>query len=152
MERRAVRALVIDASKRLLLLRGELPDREPWWFAPGGAVDPGETDEAALIRELSEEIGLTVDLSTLLPAVWTRDYLFTWKGAVERHLERFFLIETGGHDVDPDSEAGAARNYRWWSLEEVQSSHDLFAPRTLAEHLAPLLHGRFPPEPVEVGE
>lgn len=63
--RSAVRALIVDQLDRLLLFQGELPGRPPWWFAPGGAVEPGETDEDALIREVAEETGLEVDLAML---------------------------------------------------------------------------------------
>jgi 8-oxo-dGTP pyrophosphatase MutT (NUDIX family) len=154
--RRATRALVVDGTNRLLLFRGDLPDRAPWWFAPGGAVEPGETHEAALIRELHEETGIAIDPGMLTAPVWTRDCLFTWKGEVERHLERFYLVHVGDIDVDTSqfeaTEAGVIRDHRWWRLEEIQASGERFSPGRLAEYLAPLLDGTTPPQPVEVGE
>src|SRR5579864_2040558 len=89
--RPAARALIVDSAQRLLLFRGELPARGRWWFAPGGALEPGETYERALTRELLEETGIAVEISRLGRPVWTRDVPFIWQGALERHLEQFFL-------------------------------------------------------------
>ncbi|ADH89810.1 NUDIX hydrolase [Ancylobacter novellus DSM 506] len=47
-----VRAVVINEDGAVLLLRHTYV---PGWHLPGGAVDPGETIEAAVIRELFEE-------------------------------------------------------------------------------------------------
>jgi 8-oxo-dGTP pyrophosphatase MutT (NUDIX family) len=154
--RQAVRALIVNGSSRLLLFRAGLPDRSPWWYAPGGGVEADESDQQALVREVAEETGLVVDVGSLLPPVWTRDYIFRWHDQDERHLERFFLIRIGEHDVnltglDPD-EAAIATECRWWSHADIASSSARFSPRRLAELLAPLLEGRLPREPVEIGD
>jgi ADP-ribose pyrophosphatase YjhB (NUDIX family) len=153
--RPAARALIIDAEQRLLLFRGDLPDREPWWFAPGGALEPGEIYEEALVREVREETGLAVDVATVPPHVWTRDVEFTWQGQVERHLERFFLIRIHAHEVDTSGfepvEAAAIRTHRWWGVDDIARSGERFSPTNLADHLAPLLHGCVPHKPVAVG-
>jgi ADP-ribose pyrophosphatase YjhB (NUDIX family) len=55
-----VGAVVHDAAGRLLLIRrGHEPSRG-LWSLPGGRVEPGETNEQAVEREVREETGLTV--------------------------------------------------------------------------------------------
>jgi 8-oxo-dGTP diphosphatase len=63
-----VGAVISDGAGRLLLiLRGHEPGRG-LWSIPGGRIEPGETDEQALIREVREETGLTVTCGRLLGA------------------------------------------------------------------------------------
>lgn len=60
--RRTARAILIDGNGRLILFRRTLPKRKPYWSTPGGGVDPEDGSiEAALHRELAEELGATVD-------------------------------------------------------------------------------------------
>jgi 8-oxo-dGTP diphosphatase len=59
---------LIDADGRVLL--AERPQGKPLaglWEFPGGKVKAGETPEAALIRELAEELGIDVHESCLAP-------------------------------------------------------------------------------------
>jgi 8-oxo-dGTP pyrophosphatase MutT (NUDIX family) len=155
-ERQAVRALVVNRFDRLLLFRADLPDRDPVWYTPGGGVEPGESDAAAIVRELEEETRLVVDPATIAPPVWTRDYIFRWRDIDERHLERFFFLRIDAHDVDTRGldaeEAGISRVFRWWALDEIAASSERFSPTRLAALLAPLLGGRMPAEPVALGD
>ena len=63
-----VAAALIDADGRVLLAqRPEGRAMAGLWEFPGGKVDPGETPEAALIRELREELGVETRASCLAP-------------------------------------------------------------------------------------
>jgi 8-oxo-dGTP diphosphatase len=59
---------LIDADGRVLLAqRPEGKAMAGLWEFPGGKVEPGETPEAALIRELHEELGIDTWASCLAP-------------------------------------------------------------------------------------
>jgi 8-oxo-dGTP diphosphatase len=63
-----VACALVDADGRVLLAqRPEGKKLAGMWEFPGGKVEPGESPEAALIRELDEELGLTTWESCLAP-------------------------------------------------------------------------------------
>lgn len=71
-----VAAALIDLDGRVLVQ--QRPQGKPMaglWEFPGGKIDAGETPEAALRRELHEELGLTIDQSCLAPAVFASESL-----------------------------------------------------------------------------
>src|SRR5947207_13459431 len=59
---------LVDADGRVLLAqRPAGKAMAGLWEFPGGKVDPGETPETALIRELTEELGIDITASCLAP-------------------------------------------------------------------------------------
>lgn len=63
---------MIDADGRVLICkRPQGKQLAGLWEFPGGKVEPGETPEACLIRELHEELGVNVTAACLAPFVFT---------------------------------------------------------------------------------
>jgi 8-oxo-dGTP diphosphatase len=62
-------AVVLDGAGRLLLVRRGRPPGQGLWSVPGGRLEPGETVEQAVAREMREETGLEVDVGRLLGTV-----------------------------------------------------------------------------------
>jgi 8-oxo-dGTP pyrophosphatase MutT (NUDIX family) len=59
--------LLSDSQGRVLLVE---PTYKPDWEIPGGTVEAGESPYAAAVRELQEELGLTVSPGPLLVVDW----------------------------------------------------------------------------------
>jgi 8-oxo-dGTP diphosphatase len=88
---------LVDADGRVLLARR--PPGKPLaglWEFPGGKVEPGETPEAALIRELKEELDIEVVAKCLAPLS------FASHGYPEFHLLMpLFICRRWEGDISP---------------------------------------------------
>jgi 8-oxo-dGTP diphosphatase len=76
-----VAVALVDGEGRVLVQ--QRPPGKPMaglWEFPGGKVEPDEVPEAALVRELGEELGIAVDVAALTPIA------FASEGLGGRHL------------------------------------------------------------------
>jgi len=64
-----VGAVVTDGRGRLLLIKRGHEPGAGLWSLPGGRIEAGETDAEALVREMIEETGLTVQPGRLIGQV-----------------------------------------------------------------------------------
>jgi mutator protein MutT len=116
-----VAAAVVRREGRVLMTRR--PPGGPFgllWEFPGGKLEPGETVEQALARELHEELGVGARPGTTL-AVRTHDYA---NGpAVELH---FVACELDSLDFRPSPEVHAVR---WSAPGDVDPAEVLEADR-----------------------
>ena len=87
---------VILHEGRLLAMQDE---NAPYFYLPGGRIRLHETAEAALLRELREE--LAIDARILRP-LWVHQNFFTWQVSSERFHEwcLYFLVDVSGTGLD----------------------------------------------------
>lgn len=154
LSRPTARVLVLDPSDRILLMEGMTAWAPGVWFTPGGGVHPGETLEAAAIRELWEETSHVA--AALGPAVWLRSHVWQAAGGCwYRSLEHFFWLRVPSFEPRfaqvSAQEAASLGRMCWWSRAELTAGEHTFAPRRLAELLEPLWRGDFPDAPFDVG-
>jgi 8-oxo-dGTP diphosphatase len=97
-----VGAVVTDDRGRLLLIKRGHEPGAGLWSLPGGRVEPGETDAEALVREMLEETGLTVEPGRLLGRV-RRPGL----GGAVLDIRDYAATVTGGTLRAGDDAAGA---------------------------------------------
>ena len=153
--RTGIRALVLDPSERIALVRFDFPDGT-FWAAPGGGVEEGEDDAATLSRELREELGLELT-SPLGACVWIRTHIVPIRGGYDGQTERYYVIRVPAFEIAPrltteELRAEGVVDLRWWTLGELGTASDVrFAPSRLPMLLRALLRSGSPAEPIDVG-
>ena len=85
-------ALILDLAGRVLLVE---PTYKDTWELPGGSVEADESPRAACVREIEEELGLTVDVGRLL--------CLEWQGPELDRTESVMFVYDGGALQDPDA-------------------------------------------------
>jgi 8-oxo-dGTP diphosphatase len=106
-----VGAAILDGDKLLAARRLEPPELAGGWELPGGKVDPGETDEQALVRECREELGVLIRLrdrvggdwpmgTTAILRVWTAEVVDGTPQPLEDHSELRWLEPSQWYDVE----------------------------------------------------
>jgi 8-oxo-dGTP diphosphatase len=106
-----VGAAILDGDRLLAARRLEPPELAGGWELPGGKVDPGETDEEALVRECREELGVVIRLlervggdwpmgTTAILRVWTAEVVDGTPRPLEDHSELRWLEPSQWYDVE----------------------------------------------------
>ncbi len=113
---RVAGALVVDDDGRLFFQRRS-PHRRLFpncWDIVGGHLEPGETIEEALHREVVEETGWRI--SVVLGLVG--EYAYRGNDGIDR-VESDFLVRVDGDLSRPRLEEGKHTEYRWLAENEL---------------------------------
>jgi 8-oxo-dGTP diphosphatase len=123
-------ALIDDAGRILLQQRAPGRAMAGLWEFPGGKVEPGELPEAALARELAEELGILVDPADAAPAC------FASAPVGDRHMLLLLYLcrRWAGEPAALDASALV-----WLRPEEMRPADMPPADRPLVEMLERLL-------------
>lgn len=152
--RHASRILLVDENDRTFLFKGQDPQNKSdvFWCPVGGGIEPGETPEEAIRREVMEETGL-VDFN-LGPHIWNREVFLSFNGAFLHAKETWFFSRVTHFDIDisgfSELERETTLDQRWWTLQELIQTPEHLTPQRLPELLAPLLVGDFPEKPLDL--
>jgi 8-oxo-dGTP diphosphatase len=103
---------VDDGLPLYLLIRDSYQN----WGFPKGHLEEGELAEAAALREVCEETGLS-DLS-VRGAIETIDWFFRFRGQLIHKVCHFFLMQTGESTTSPQHAEGITA-CRWTRFEDA---------------------------------
>ncbi|BDI33725.1 DNA mismatch repair protein MutT [Capsulimonas corticalis] len=148
-ERFAIRAILLTPEREVLLLR-ILPDDniEPFWIAPGGGQESGETFEETLRRELREELGLTE--FAVGPVVWRREHTFRWAGRRIRQQEQYHIVHVPRFQpvMTDETEAKSLDRFQWWPAADLAQTRERLTPLSLATIVEQYMANGAPREPL----
>lgn len=131
---RVAAAVIERADRRLLIGQRRRSDTSPLkWEFPGGKIQDGETAEAALARELREELGATLNKCVQIARV-----VHTYAETPEEIEIQFFAAEIAEDEVTPN-----AFEQVHWVLPKELAAYDFLAAN--ARLVADLATGRIKP-------
>ena len=110
---------IVTRNGRILMARHH-HEHDSWWCLPGGAVEPGETDAEAALRELSEECCVT-------GKIIRETGLFLEDNGNRSHT---FLVDIGDQEpslgYDPEVDNPILVDLKWLTLREISERDRAF--------------------------
>ena len=119
-------ALIVHDGEVLIGQRRADQPMGPLWEFPGGKIEPGESPQQALKRELAEELGIHAEVG---PAVTRIRHHYRHGGAVDL---QFFAVRAFAGEIDNR----IYQQVRWVRLEDLSGYEFLPADRELVKDLA----------------
>jgi ADP-ribose pyrophosphatase YjhB (NUDIX family) len=102
-----VRGVIVREDGAVLMDRTHHVDREAFYWLPGGGLEPGETSEQCLQRELMEEAALEIEVGRLL---YVSENVFTESG---EHRHEVILYRLAAVRGGPHGEPSDPRMHEW---------------------------------------
>ena len=119
-QRVAAYNVCVDADGRLLLCRlSDITEAPGAWTLPGGGVDFGEHPEAAAIRELREETGLSGRIDELLAVDSMHRPVRAGEDGLDYHSIRIIYRTTAGAGTLVHEVGGSTDRAAWFTAEDL---------------------------------
>lgn len=125
--RKATLGIIVNKSNQFLVVTHAGSGANQWRF-PGGGIEPNETPEQTIQRELLEEFGtdkfkLIKQCSQINYTEWEEEYILSqaalnrgpWRGQAQHH----FLLEFLGLPEDLKPDPSEITNLKWATLDEL---------------------------------
>jgi 8-oxo-dGTP diphosphatase len=119
-------AFILRGDTILICQRRRGQPMELKWEFPGGKIEPGETPEQALARELEEELGIRAEIGAHVVGI---RHTYRHGGAVDL---QFFVV----HTFQGELENRVFNDFRWVPLKSLPDYDFLAADRALIQDLA----------------
>ncbi|WP_426265487.1 NUDIX domain-containing protein [Sphingomonas sp. PWP1-2] len=122
-----VRAVLLDQNDRIALVRHTYTDA---WYLPGGGVKKGESVEAALLRELEEEVAVvSPQIERVLGIYHSR------REAKDDHIVIFAARTVSGPSSNlPKADLMEIEEARWFALDQIPASASPATVRRITEY------------------
>jgi ADP-ribose pyrophosphatase len=123
----AVGAIVTDESGKVLLVRRANDPAKGKLGMPGGFIDPGESSENGLRREMLEEVGLTILSMQYLTSAPNR---YIYRGIELSVLDMFYVVQVEHRDIQMRD--GEISDWIWTELSDDVLDQMAFASNRYA--------------------
>ena len=131
--RLCVGIIIINKNREIFIAKRISNIINEHWQMPQGGVDPGESEENAMYRELEEETGINKKDITILNI--SKDYFYynvpikliqkIWKGRYIGQKQRWYLVEFTGNDNSIDLEQYKPEFSEWKWQKNIMEIPDL---------------------------
>ncbi|KOU58125.1 DNA mismatch repair protein MutT [Streptomyces sp. MMG1533] len=115
-QREAIVAVVRRGERVLVIQRGPMARLPGYWAPLSGKLEPGETQEESLLREVREEVGLRVSPVAKV-----------WESQTEDGMFRLHWWLAEAEEGEVVMQEGEVSDVRWVTAQEFSRLHPVFA-------------------------